>query len=166
MIDSSGSPAQHCRDAVDLTSGEMLLRVMKTGRKQYLRLGQPAVEALGALRPKGEYFFWNGDLRVQDGARAGEADHSPAVHARRHYRRTSAPLPRHVLRASSRKGRATANGPTSSRAQQHQDYGKALRAVGRFLSSNAGCGHGQARFWAGKTKRFWYKIRYSSRQSP
>lgn len=47
------------RDAVDLSTGKMLLRIMKTGRKQYLRLGAPAVEALAALREKGEYFFWN-----------------------------------------------------------------------------------------------------------
>jgi len=48
------------RDAVDLATGKMLLRIMKTGRKQYSRLGKPATDALAALPAGGEYFFWNG----------------------------------------------------------------------------------------------------------
>lgn len=48
------------RRAVDLTTGKLLLRVMKTGAPLYVRLGEPAMDALKALPEKGEYFFWNG----------------------------------------------------------------------------------------------------------
>ena len=48
------------RESVDLKTGKMLLRVMKTGAPLYVRLGEPAVEALKALPGSSEYFFWNG----------------------------------------------------------------------------------------------------------
>jgi site-specific recombinase XerD len=52
------------RETVDLTTGKMLLRVMKTGKPLYVRLGQPAIDALSALPPGGEYFFWSGDSKL------------------------------------------------------------------------------------------------------
>ncbi|HEU0141238.1 MAG TPA: tyrosine-type recombinase/integrase [Bryobacteraceae bacterium] len=52
------------RKAVDLTTGKMLLRVMKTGRKLYVRLGRSAIDALSALPGRGEYFFWNGESKL------------------------------------------------------------------------------------------------------
>lgn len=48
------------RAAVDLKTGKLLLRVMKTGSPLYVRLGEPATEALAALPAEGEYFFWSG----------------------------------------------------------------------------------------------------------
>jgi len=48
------------RAAVDLKTGKLLLRVMKTGAPLYVRLGQPATDALSALPHEGEHFFWNG----------------------------------------------------------------------------------------------------------
>jgi integrase/recombinase XerD len=52
------------RAAVDLASGKLLLRVMKTGAPLYVRLGAPATEALGALPIEGEYFFRNGASKL------------------------------------------------------------------------------------------------------
>ena len=52
------------RAAVDLDSGKLLLRVMKTGAPLYVRLGKPATEALAALPGDGEYFFWNGASKL------------------------------------------------------------------------------------------------------
>ncbi len=52
------------RSTVDLQSGKLLLRVMKTGAPLYVRLGAPATEALGKLPAEGEYFFWNGASRL------------------------------------------------------------------------------------------------------
>jgi len=48
------------RAVVDLTTGKLLLRVMKTGVPLYVRLGEPAIEALEALPAEGEYFFMTG----------------------------------------------------------------------------------------------------------
>ena len=48
------------RESVDLRTGKLFLRVMKTGKELYVRLGWPAVEALEALPQEGGYFFWNG----------------------------------------------------------------------------------------------------------
>jgi len=49
------------RKAVDLQTGKLLLRVMKTGVPLYVRLGDLAIEALHALPVESEkYFFWNG----------------------------------------------------------------------------------------------------------
>ncbi len=55
------------RDAVDLETGKLLLRVMKTGVPLYVRLGRPAVEALAALPHEGEYFFWSGRSSTVEG---------------------------------------------------------------------------------------------------
>ncbi len=52
------------RTSVDLKTGKMLLRVMKTGVPLYLRLGPPAIEALETLPIEGEYFFWNGKSKL------------------------------------------------------------------------------------------------------
>jgi integrase/recombinase XerD len=52
------------RAAVDLKSGKLLLRVMKTGAPLYVRLGAPATDALRALPDRGEYFFWNGQSKL------------------------------------------------------------------------------------------------------
>jgi site-specific recombinase XerD len=52
------------RAAVDLDTGKLLLRVMKTGAPLYVRLGKPATEALAALPGDGEYFFWNGASKL------------------------------------------------------------------------------------------------------
>jgi site-specific recombinase XerD len=66
--------------AVDLASGKLLLRVMKTGAPLYVRLRKPATEALEALNATGEYFFWNG---------ASKRD-SATEHARRNIYRAMA----------------------------------------------------------------------------
>jgi integrase/recombinase XerD len=52
------------RSTVDLDTGKMLLRVMKTGVPLYTRLGDSAVRALRSLPLRNPYFFWtgNGDL--------------------------------------------------------------------------------------------------------
>ena len=52
------------RETVDLSTGKTLLRVMKTGTPLYVRLGEPAIDALAALPSEGEYFFWNGESRL------------------------------------------------------------------------------------------------------
>lgn len=52
------------RKVVDLTTGKLLLRTMKTGKKLYVRLGQPAIDALRALPGGGEYFFWTGESKL------------------------------------------------------------------------------------------------------
>ncbi len=50
------------RKAVDLRTGKLLLRVMKTGTPLYCRLGRPATAALEALPcESAEHFFWNGE---------------------------------------------------------------------------------------------------------
>jgi integrase/recombinase XerD len=48
------------RKTVDLKSGKMLLRVMKTGVPLYIRLHPDAAAALKALPEVGPYFFWTG----------------------------------------------------------------------------------------------------------
>jgi site-specific recombinase XerD len=48
------------REAVDMDTGALMLRTMKTGAPLYCRLGALAVEALAALPSEGEYFFWSG----------------------------------------------------------------------------------------------------------
>ena len=45
------------RDAVDLKTGKMLLRIMKTGTPLYVRLGKPATRALEALPHEGEHLL-------------------------------------------------------------------------------------------------------------
>jgi integrase/recombinase XerD len=52
------------RAAVDLKTGKLLLRVMKTGAPLYVRLGKPATDALRALPGHGEYFFWSGQSKL------------------------------------------------------------------------------------------------------
>jgi integrase/recombinase XerD len=52
------------RAAVDLDTGKLLLRVMKTGAPLYVRMGAPATDALRALDGTGEYFFWNGESKL------------------------------------------------------------------------------------------------------
>ncbi|MEK7752189.1 MAG: tyrosine-type recombinase/integrase, partial [Acidobacteriota bacterium] len=52
------------RKSVDLATGKLLLRVMKTGAPLYVRLGQPAIEALADLPPDGGYFFWTGEGKL------------------------------------------------------------------------------------------------------
>jgi integrase len=52
------------RAAVDLKTGKLLLRVMKTGSPLYVRLGPPAIEALKVLPGQGEYFFWSGQSKL------------------------------------------------------------------------------------------------------
>ncbi len=52
------------RKTVDLATGILLVRVMKTGRKLYVRLGQPAIDALSALPSGGDYFFWTGESKL------------------------------------------------------------------------------------------------------
>jgi site-specific recombinase XerD len=52
------------RAAVDLKTGKLLLRVMKTGSPLYVRLGPPAIEALEVLPGQGEYFFWSGQSKL------------------------------------------------------------------------------------------------------
>ncbi len=52
------------RTAADLKTGKLLLRVMKTGAPLYVRLGEPAIEALRTLPGQGEYFFWSGASKL------------------------------------------------------------------------------------------------------
>jgi len=53
------------RKAVDLESGKLFLRTMKTGVPLYVRLGDLALEALAALPAESErYFFWNGVAKL------------------------------------------------------------------------------------------------------
>jgi site-specific recombinase XerD len=53
------------RSQVDLQSGQLLLRTMKTGYPLYVRLGETCVEALRALPVESEeYFFWNGESKL------------------------------------------------------------------------------------------------------
>jgi site-specific recombinase XerD len=52
------------RGSVDMESGKVLLRVMKTGVPLYVTLQPSAVEALDALPKAGEYFFWNGKSKL------------------------------------------------------------------------------------------------------
>ena len=52
------------RNTVDLETGKMLLRIMKTGVPLYVRLGPPAIFALASLRWESDYFFWNGRSRL------------------------------------------------------------------------------------------------------
>jgi len=48
------------RRTVDLETGALLLRIQKTGVKQYIRIHADATAALAALPDRGEYFFWSG----------------------------------------------------------------------------------------------------------
>jgi integrase/recombinase XerD len=52
------------RSVVDLETGKLLLRVMKTGAPLYVRLGEPATDALKAIPMEWERFFWNGQSRL------------------------------------------------------------------------------------------------------
>lgn len=52
------------RSAVDLKTGKLLLRIMKTGAPLYVRLGAPAIDALRALPSQSDYFFWSGQSRL------------------------------------------------------------------------------------------------------
>jgi integrase/recombinase XerD len=52
------------RKSVDLTGGRILVRIMKTGVEQYIRLHPTAVEALRALPEEGPYFFWSGESKL------------------------------------------------------------------------------------------------------
>jgi integrase/recombinase XerD len=49
------------RSRVNLKDGRLLLRMEKTSEPVYVRLGQPAVDALRAMPRTGEYFFWSGE---------------------------------------------------------------------------------------------------------
>lgn len=53
------------RQTVDLETGALLLRIQKTGQKQYLRLHPDATAALAALPESGPYFFWSGRSRLE-----------------------------------------------------------------------------------------------------
>lgn len=48
------------RTAMDLESGRLLVRIMKTGRPLYITLGEPARQALKGLPGESDYFFWSG----------------------------------------------------------------------------------------------------------
>jgi integrase/recombinase XerD len=48
------------RKRVSLKSGALLLRMEKTGEPVYVKLGQPALDALSALPMQGPFFFWSG----------------------------------------------------------------------------------------------------------
>jgi site-specific recombinase XerD len=49
------------RDHVDLASGKILRKMMKTGRQVYVELNPVAVEALRVIDRPGNYFFWTGE---------------------------------------------------------------------------------------------------------
>jgi integrase/recombinase XerD len=52
------------RARVDMNTGKLLLRTMKTGVPLYVRLAPEAVDSLRRLPLAGEYFFWNGDSKL------------------------------------------------------------------------------------------------------
>jgi integrase/recombinase XerD len=49
------------RKRVNLRDGRLLLRMEKTGEPVYVKLAQPAVEALASLPTDGPFFFWSGE---------------------------------------------------------------------------------------------------------
>jgi integrase/recombinase XerD len=52
------------RSRVDLKTGRLMLRTMKTGVPLYVRLSREAVAALEVLPREGEYFFWSGQSKI------------------------------------------------------------------------------------------------------
>jgi len=52
------------RQRVDMKTGRMLLRMMKTGVPLYVRLSREAVESLRALPVESEYFLWSGRSKL------------------------------------------------------------------------------------------------------
>jgi integrase/recombinase XerD len=52
------------RQRVDMRTGQMRLRTMKTGVPLYVRLSREAVESLQELPREGEYFFWSGRSKL------------------------------------------------------------------------------------------------------
>jgi site-specific recombinase XerD len=54
------------RRRVDMTTGKILIMVMKTGRKLYGRIAEDGLEALRQLEHQsGPYFFWNGQSKLR-----------------------------------------------------------------------------------------------------
>jgi integrase/recombinase XerD len=52
------------RAKLDLATGRLLIRMMKTREPLYVRLPQEAVDALAALECESPYFFWNGESQL------------------------------------------------------------------------------------------------------
>jgi hypothetical protein len=99
---------------VDLKTGKLLLRVMKTGAPLSVRLGPPAVEALPALPDQGEYFFLNRESKLVTAigvARKTISRVLAGAAVRGHPDR-----PGHILRLASLEGRRAAHRAIASRA--------------------------------------------------
>jgi site-specific recombinase XerD len=52
------------RAALDTKTGQLLIRMMKTGAPLYVRLPQIALDALAALPVESQYFFWSGKSKL------------------------------------------------------------------------------------------------------
>lgn len=52
------------RSAVDMKTGKLLVRMMKTRSPLYIRLPKIALDALAAVPVEGAYFFWNGKSKL------------------------------------------------------------------------------------------------------
>ena len=52
------------RDAVNKKTGQLHVRVMKTGQPLYIRLPRVALKALDALPAESEYYFWSGRAKL------------------------------------------------------------------------------------------------------
>jgi integrase/recombinase XerD len=52
------------RAKVNMQTGQLLIRMMKTGAPLYVRLPQIALDALAALPVESPYFFWSGKSKL------------------------------------------------------------------------------------------------------
>jgi integrase/recombinase XerD len=52
------------RSAIDMRTGRLLIRMMKTREPLYIRLPQIVVDALAALPVESKYFFWSGKSKL------------------------------------------------------------------------------------------------------
>jgi integrase len=123
------------RSAVDLETGKLLLRVMKTGAPLYVRLGEPATEALKALPVEWERFFWNGQSKLYTAignARKTISRVLAVAGLNGHPHR----FRRHVFGVGFGEGRGPAHGATPARPHLDQNHGEALRAVRAELPEN------------------------------
>jgi site-specific recombinase XerD len=60
------------RTAVDMKSGQLMVRVMKTGAPLYIRLPRIVLDALTALPSESVYFFWSGKSKLSTAVSTGQ----------------------------------------------------------------------------------------------
>jgi integrase len=58
------------RTRVDIRSGKLLVRMMKTREPLYIRLPHDALTALAAVPVESPYYFWSGDGKLQTALRS------------------------------------------------------------------------------------------------